>query len=186
MRRTALRLPLLLLLLLPLLLALPSLARAGGELEGAVTVLAAAPSSPAPGAAGAPPRTDAGGALPPVRLDAGLRGETQPPAERLEVKLIPEKKSLLLFFAAQALVVADMGQTLNIRKTDGIEEANPLLGREPSEGRVYALFGTRLAINTLAYLVLPDRWANRLSMLTIAIGLPVVAHNASLGLSVSF
>jgi hypothetical protein len=153
MRRTALPLPLLLLLLPPLLLlALPSLARAGGELEG------------------------------PVRL----RGEAEPPAERLEVRLIPEKKSLLLFVAAQALVVADMGQTLNIRKTDGIEEANPLLGREPSEGRVYTLFGTRLAINTLAYLVLPDRWANRLFMLNIVIGLPVVTHNASLGVSMRF
>lgn len=106
--------------------------------------------------------------------------------DRHVFRLIPEKKSLALFLAAQTLIVIDMGQTLDIRNHPGVEESNPILGREPSRGRVFALFGTRLALNTLAHWLLPDRWANGLSMVNIAVGIPVVANNASLGLSVAF
>lgn len=67
-----------------------------------------------------------------------------------------------------------------------VEELNPILGREPSRDRVYAVFGSHLLINTLAYWLLPGRWANGLSMLSITIGIPVVANDASLGLSVAF
>lgn len=102
------------------------------------------------------------------------------------LRIVPKKKSLGLFLAAQAVLLIDMGQTLDIRNNPEVVEANPLLGREPSRERIYAIFGTRLAINTLAHWLLPDRWANGLSMLNLVVGVPVVASNASLGLSVSF
>lgn len=132
-------------------------------------------------------------------LDEVVAAESAPayaaedPATRIERELpaggfgfIPERKSLGLFLTAQALVIMDMGQTLSIRDHPELEEANPIFGREPSPGRVYAVFGTRLALNTLAYWLLPDRWANTVSMLNVVVGIPVVARNASLGLSFRF
>ncbi len=143
---------------------------------------------------------DAGGALAfadeatePVTLaqlaldrPASAEAEIEAEVDQRVFRFIPEKKSLALFLAAQALVIVDMGQTLDIRNHPEVEELNPILGREPSRDRVYAVFGSHLLINTLAYWLLPGRWANGLSMLSITIGIPVVANNASLGLSVAF
>ncbi|HWP35123.1 MAG TPA: hypothetical protein VNM66_05955 [Thermodesulfobacteriota bacterium] len=94
--------------------------------------------------------------------------------------------SVSLFVAAQATVAVDMAQTLRIRDTPGLRETNPLLGPRPADGEILALFGARLAFNTLAYVLLPRPWADALSVVTISIQVPVIIHNANLGLTVRF
>lgn len=109
-----------------------------------------------------------------------------PASSRVSFRLLPRKKSFGLFLVAQATVLIDMAQTLRIDNTPGLRESNPILGEDPSDEKILAFFGARIAFNAFSYYLLPDRWANVLSVLTIVVEVPVIAHNASLGLSVRF
>jgi hypothetical protein len=69
------------------------------------------------------------------------------PKQRPPGKLGPHDQTLR--FASSTLIVADWLTTIDgIRK--GWEETNPLLGRRPSLGRVNAMIGAGLVVNTFA------------------------------------
>ncbi|HWP35229.1 MAG TPA: hypothetical protein VNM66_06505 [Thermodesulfobacteriota bacterium] len=100
--------------------------------------------------------------------------------------LVPREKDLGLFLAAQASLLVDMGQTLDIARHAGLEETNPVLGRRPSDGEVVAYFGAAALLATVAYAHLDGRAANLLSRAILAVQLPVIDRNARLGLAVRF
>ena len=61
-----------------------------------------------------------------------------------------------------AAILCDLSQTLWMadggRFDHGLEEANPLLGRQPSTGAIVAANLGAIAVNTALYFVLPRRW----------------------------
>lgn len=49
---------------------------------------------------------------------------------------------LMLIVAAVVLLILDMRQTLDIKNHPGIHEINPLLGKHPTDTRIYTYFAT--------------------------------------------
>lgn len=129
-----------------------------------------------------------------VVIGAGL--SSSPPARAAEPArlqafswieaVVPPEKDLGLFLAAEASLLIDTGQTLDIKRHDGYREMNAILGRHPGDGAVVAYFGSVVVLSTAAYALLPDQWANILSRVILAVELPVIDSNARLGLSVRF
>ena len=94
-----------------------------------------------------------------------------------------EKK---LFVAHTALVAADWGQTRSIAKHPDIyEEANPLLGKHPSTGKVDAFFIIVLAGSYLWFDALDTNREKYMIYATVLRGV-VVGHNYQLGVRIGF
>ncbi len=98
----------------------------------------------------------------------------------------PPERDLGLFLAAQASLLIDMAQTLQIRRTEGLYESNVLLGPQPSDEAVVAYFGSIAALHAVAYAVLPGRWANVFSRGVLFVEVPAIDHNARVGIRVQF
>lgn len=58
---------------------------------------------------------------------------------------------------ALGLTVVDWGQTRDIRHHAGMKELNPILGREPSDGKVNGYFATVMILHPLVTAALPKQ-----------------------------
>lgn len=58
---------------------------------------------------------------------------------------------------ALGLTVIDWGQTRDIRHHAGMKELNPILGREPSDGKVNGYFTTVMILHPLITAALPKK-----------------------------
>jgi hypothetical protein len=94
-------------------------------------------------------------------------------------------------FARQAaytvVTVADWAQTRYIaRHLDQFYETNPLLGREPSIGRVNNFFCASLALNAAVALALPARYRPVWQYGSIVYEFYLVRGNARIGIGMTF
>lgn len=58
---------------------------------------------------------------------------------------------------ALGLTVVDWGQTRDIRHHAGMKELNPILGREPSDGKINGYFATVMILHPLVTAALPKQ-----------------------------
>lgn len=103
----------------------------------------------------------------------------------LEV-VAPAERDLGLFLAAQAALLVDLAQTLEISRAAEFEETNAVLGERPTDGAVMAYFGSIAAVHAVSYLALEPRWANVVSRAILFVQVPAVDHNARLGVRIAF
>src|SRR6266851_1614507 len=98
----------------------------------------------------------------------------------------PTTAETTLLIAAQTSSVLDMLQTLDIKRHPGSYEMNPILGSHPSDARVLTYFATSAVIKTAAWYALPRGWRNIVPVLNLAVEIPLIAHNANVGLEIRF
>lgn len=94
-------------------------------------------------------------------------------------------------YAYQALNLADMAQTLDIKRHGDIHEGNPILGDHPSDGSVVAFKLATGALHAAITEYMISHGASRRvvriwEVFSVGMGTAVVGHNASLGLHVRF
>jgi hypothetical protein len=89
--------------------------------------------------------------------------------------------------AIGVLLIADMGQTLDIKNHyDCLEEKNPLLGVRPSDKKIYTYFLTAAILHTVLVDSLSTKHRAWLQNGTIALEIAVIGNNKHIGLSVKF
>ncbi len=99
----------------------------------------------------------------------------------------PTMAETTLLIAAQTSSVLDMLQTLDIKRhPEQLYEINPLLGEHPSDARVLTYFAASAVIKTAAWYALPRGWRNIVPLLNLAVEIPLIAHNANVGLQIRF
>jgi hypothetical protein len=98
----------------------------------------------------------------------------------------PRTHDVGLLLAAQASLLIDMAQTMEIRRTSGVYESNRLLGERPGDGVVVAYFGSIAALHAAAYAAIPGRWANWLSRGILFVEIPAIDTNSRIGIRVQF
>jgi hypothetical protein len=81
----------------------------------------------------------------------------------------------------QAVALADMAQTLDLRHMPGEWETNPILGSHPSDAKVMGYFALTGAFHALVAGALPPREARVWEYITIGLEVGCVARNYSLG-----
>ena len=85
------------------------------------------------------------------------------------------------------LTAMDLGTTLDItRHADKYNEVNPILGKHPSQDKVWKYFITAYIITTGITYVLPSRWSHGFQMGMIGVEAYWVNHNLRIGLRVKF
>jgi hypothetical protein len=90
-----------------------------------------------------------------------------------------------LEYVFDATLIADMATTLDIRKHPGFVEDNPILGRNPSDAKIYRYFGASALIHAGVTSLLEHiapRWVPAWEASGIALELGCVGHNYSIGL----
>jgi hypothetical protein len=99
----------------------------------------------------------------------------------------PEPWEIAMIAAADAAIVIDAWQTLDLRNHSGVWEANPLLGERPSQTRII-LFGSVAAplVSTALWLVLPKRARWIVPTLIIPVECAFIVSNHSAGMRVHF
>lgn len=91
-----------------------------------------------------------------------------------------------LFLSAEAALVLDLGQTIDRGAGRAGPERNPLLGDRPGRAVAWAYFGSLLAAEAATWWLAP-RWVSRtVSLVTLAIEVPVVTKNFQVGVRVRF
>lgn len=67
----------------------------------------------------------------------------------------------ILFASSTVVLACDWGQTRSHAAGgwEGTQEMNPIMGTNPSPGRVDAMFATSATVNTALFAALPKRWA---------------------------
>lgn len=88
--------------------------------------------------------------------------------------------------ANAAVAVADWGQTLSIQSKAGCWEQNPMIGRHPTRGHVNRYFAASIALHAGIVWMLPRKWRPTFQAFTLGWEVGIVAHNAHLGLRVTF
>ena len=104
------------------------------------------------------------------------------------------KKQVSMELVTEALLLADMSQTLTIAQNpDRFTERNPLLGKHPSEGMVHSYFIGWMIIHPLVAHFLPSKskehkWINRENWQYFFIGVEAAAvvNNIHVGIGFSF
>jgi hypothetical protein len=87
----------------------------------------------------------------------------------------------------QGLHVIDWGQTLEIARHPGnYYEANPIMGRHPSLGRVNLYMGASAVVHAGISYVLPEDMRKWWQYVSIGVSGACVAHNFNMGLGVKF
>lgn len=84
----------------------------------------------------------------------------------------------LLAAASTLGILEDWAQTRKFRQ-EGLPEGNPILGRNPSEGRVNTMVGLGALINLIGVSRLPPEWRNRIWGGVAGAELLAALHNAS-------
>jgi len=84
------------------------------------------------------------------------------------------------------LSVVDLGQTLDMKNKKDVHEANPILGRHPSDKRIKTFIITTRAAHVLAVHLMPADWRPYFQLGGIAVEAGVVIHNDRVGLSIKF
>ena len=101
----------------------------------------------------------------------------------------------ILFVAAQVSLTMDALQTMGFKNTrhPGIQAwryedgfAGRFIGRTPSDAAIFGYFGTIMVTQTALYLWGPPWLSGGVSGLTLAVEVPVVAHNFSVGVRLPF
>ncbi len=105
-------------------------------------------------------------------------------------RLVPAQHRTALDYGlavgSTALIVADWSQALRIADNPGRwAEANPLIGRHPSEGRVNTMETLYLAWNGAA-LLLPKTPRRIWYVAVTLVEVVAVAHNLSIGIAIGF
>ena len=91
-----------------------------------------------------------------------------------------------LALSSTALIVADWSQTLQVaHNPHRWSEANPFIGRHPSEGHVNTMMTLYVAWNAGA-LLLPKKPRRIWYIAVTVVEAVAVAHNLSMGLSIGF
>ncbi len=98
----------------------------------------------------------------------------------------PTTAETTFLIVAQASSVLDMLQTLDIKRHPGEYERNPIIGEHPSDARVLTYFAVSGVIKTAAWYLLPRGWRNIVPVVNLAVELPLIAHNANIGLEIRF
>lgn len=100
--------------------------------------------------------------------------------------LLPSRRDLGLFLAAQSTLWVDALQTLEIGGAAEYAETNAILGESPSDGAVIAYFGSVSLAHALTYLTMGPRWANLVSRAILFVQVPAIDNNARLGVRIAF
>lgn len=120
-------------------------------------------------------------------VELGVRGIPPRQPERGWLAVVaPRERDLGLFLAAQASLLIDMAQTMEIGRMAGVRETNRLLGERPDGGLVAGYFGSVAALHAAVYATLPGRWANWLSRGILFVEVPVIDNNSRVGVRVRF
>jgi hypothetical protein len=87
-----------------------------------------------------------------------------------------------LLTAAELSLAVDCLQTLGIaRARDGSHEVNPILGPHPSDGLVLSYFAATMVATAVLSRVLPERARALAPALVLAIEVPQIGRNFSVG-----
>jgi len=87
---------------------------------------------------------------------------------------------------ANALIVADWGQTRYIAGHEQYIETNPILGKHPSKGEVNMYFASALVAYNVVYYITPERHRDKVSTVVSLVQLSCVAHNYRMGVKFDF
>ena len=87
---------------------------------------------------------------------------------------------------ANALIIADWGQTRYIAGSDQYSETNPILGKHPSKGDVNTYFLSALVAYNVAYYLTPERHRDKVSTVVSLVQLGYVANNYRFGVGFDF
>lgn len=88
--------------------------------------------------------------------------------------------------AAEVLLVADWGQTKDIKRHKGAFETNVYLGQHPSDGEINNYFVGVLILHPVIAYVLPKDWRHAFQYGTIFIEASMVNRNFGLGMQIKF
>jgi hypothetical protein len=93
-----------------------------------------------------------------------------------------------LLVAAEATMLVDALQTRDLltRRSEGFREANPLLGSNPGDARLFATTGAAMLLTAAGWYLLPSPWRQVLTGGIVAYEIPNVARSASLGARIRF
>ncbi len=81
----------------------------------------------------------------------------------------------------------DWSQSLHIaRNPDQYQEANPLLGKHPTVGRVNSYMATSLLVHTSIAYALPKKYREAWQYVWIGFKAGLVYHNHSIGIRIGF
>lgn len=87
----------------------------------------------------------------------------------------------------QVLHAIDLGQTLTIAdRPDKYYELNPLLGKHPDRGKVYAYFLTGSVLHLGVTHVLPRKWRTPWQGVTLTVTGACVANNFNVGIGLHY
>lgn len=80
----------------------------------------------------------------------------------------------------------DWMQTHEVSRNPDYRELNPILGPNPSEGRINTYFAATLVGHTVISYYLPDNYRRWWQFITIGFEAGVVGRNASMGIKIRF
>jgi hypothetical protein len=83
--------------------------------------------------------------------------------------------------ASTSLLVTDWAQTQEIARNPDYIEKNPILGENPSKGRVNLYFGAAVASNLLVGEIVEEKYAKWYYWAIIALETAVITHNINMG-----
>lgn len=98
----------------------------------------------------------------------------------------PATAETALLIAAEALVVFDALQTLDVKNHPDLHEMNPLLGSHPSDARILGMSAGAMVGTAIGWYLLPSPWRNVLTIGIASYELPNTFRNAALGCRVGF
>jgi hypothetical protein len=98
----------------------------------------------------------------------------------------PATAETALLVAAQALIVADALQTLDVKNHPDLREMNPLLGSHPSDARILGMAAGAMLGTAVAWYLLPSPWRDVLTIGIVGYELPNTIRNAALGCRIGF
>jgi hypothetical protein len=100
----------------------------------------------------------------------------------------PGALDVALLVAAEVTIVIDTLQTRDLlrRGSARFYEANPLLGSNPTDARLFATTGAAMLVTAAGWYLLPAPWRRLLTGGVLAYEIPNVARSALLGARVRF
>ncbi|MGZ6124782.1 MAG: hypothetical protein ACXWLR_07470 [Myxococcales bacterium] len=98
----------------------------------------------------------------------------------------PAASETALLVGAEALIVVDALQTLDVKNHPDLHEMNALLGPHPTDARILGMSAAAMVGTAVAWYLLPEPWRNVLTGGIVAYEVPNTVKNAMLGCRIAF
>lgn len=98
----------------------------------------------------------------------------------------PKALTAGLLIAAEVSLAVDMLQTIDVQNRWVRTETNPLLGPHPDTGRIVGYFSAAMVVTAIGTYALPERWRLLVPLAVLAVEVPTIGRNLSIGYGFPF